>query len=66
MEIKRGSLGGLALDRLRDLLKEASDGVTRESVARMENLRKGTPLCDISVAITDAQRWVDALLQELK
>jgi len=51
---------------LRDLLKEASDGVTRESVARMENLRKGTPLCDISVAITDAQRWVDALLQELK
>ena len=65
IEIKKGSLAGLALDRLNDLLDNATDGVTSECVNNKTNLERGTPLCDISVAITDAKRWVNALLSEL-
>lgn len=63
-EIRKGTLTGLALDRLKDLLELASEGITMQCVADKAELRAGTPLCDVSVAITDAQRWVRALLNE--
>jgi len=65
MEMRKGNLVGLVLDRLNELMKDASNGVTEEAIRQKEVLKAETPLCDISVAITDAQRWIRALLNEL-
>jgi len=64
-ELKKGSLIGLALDRLKDLNENMAEGITREQVSRGQ-IKANTPLCDVSVAVTDSRRWIAALLEELK
>ncbi|KKN72918.1 hypothetical protein LCGC14_0406220 [marine sediment metagenome] len=63
--MKKGSLEGLALDRIKELLEVIERSITRECADKGEELKSGTHLCDISVANTDAKRWVRALLEEL-
>ncbi len=59
--MKKGSLEGLALDRISELLESSAKSITRDCVDRGEELKAGTHLCNISVAITDARRWIRAL-----
>ena len=65
MDKEKGSLTGLALNRLKNLMETAHEGIASECIEKKETLKAGTPLCDVSVAITDAQRWIRALLNEL-
>ncbi len=67
LELKKGTLVGLALDRIRELNELASDYLTKESISDKKGdiVSAGNPLSGASSAISNAQRWITALIREL-